>query len=191
MKLLFLFGNSAVGKMTVGQEIAARTPLRLFHNHMIIEPVLQVFGEFDGAAIAEIRQVIFRRFAASDHYGLIFTYMWAFDQQSDWDYIASVREIFAPYNTEFYYAELVADQATRLARNRTENRLLHKASKRDLAASDQRLLDADAHYRCESLPGELPFENYLRIDNTRLTPQEAAERIIQGFGFERKPRCML
>jgi len=187
MKLLFLFGNSAVGKMTVGQEIAARTPLRLFHNHMIIEPVLQVFGEFDGAAIAEIRQVIFRRFAASDHYGLIFTYMWAFDQQSDWDYIASVRAIFEPYGTEFYYAELVADQATRLARNRTENRLLHKASKRDLAASDQRLLDADAHYRCESLPGELPFENYLRIDNTRLTPEQAAERIIQGFGFERKP----
>lgn len=186
MKLLFLFGNSAVGKMTVGQEIMARTPLRLFHNHMIIEPVLDVFSDFDGAAISEIREVIFRRFAASDNYGLIFTYMWAFDQQADWDYVASVREIFAPYGTEFYYAELVADQQTRLARNRTENRLAHKASKRDLAASDARLLQADAHYRCESLPGELPFENYIRIDNTRLSPAEAAEQIIGRFGFKRK-----
>ena len=35
MKLLFLFGNAAVGKMTVGQELAQRTGLRLFHNHIM------------------------------------------------------------------------------------------------------------------------------------------------------------
>ena len=46
MKLLFLFGNAAVGKMTVGQELAQRTGLRLFHNHIMIEPVLEVFGFF-------------------------------------------------------------------------------------------------------------------------------------------------
>lgn len=44
MKLLLLFGNSAVGKMTVGQELAKITPLKLFHNHMMIEPVLEIFG---------------------------------------------------------------------------------------------------------------------------------------------------
>ena len=33
MKLLFLFGNAAVGKMTVGQELMKITDLRLFHNH--------------------------------------------------------------------------------------------------------------------------------------------------------------
>ena len=38
MKLIFLIGAGAVGKMTVGQELAKITPLRLFHNHMIIEP---------------------------------------------------------------------------------------------------------------------------------------------------------
>ena len=40
MKLVLLIGNSAVGKMTVGQELAKITGLRLFHNHMMIEPVL-------------------------------------------------------------------------------------------------------------------------------------------------------
>jgi len=34
MKLLFLIGNSAVGKMTVGQELTKITDMRLFHNHM-------------------------------------------------------------------------------------------------------------------------------------------------------------
>ena len=74
MKLLFLFGNAAVGKMTVGQELAQRTGLRLFHNHIIIEPVLEVFGFFQAAAIRRLRDVIFEEFAASDAYGIILAF---------------------------------------------------------------------------------------------------------------------
>lgn len=33
MKLVLLFGDAAVGKMTVGQELTKITDLRLFHNH--------------------------------------------------------------------------------------------------------------------------------------------------------------
>ena len=44
MKLVLLFGNGAVGKMTEGQELMKITDLRLFYNHMTIEPVLEVFG---------------------------------------------------------------------------------------------------------------------------------------------------
>lgn len=83
MKLLFMIGDSAVGKMTVGQELAKITSLRLFHNHMMIEPVLEVFGAFRGDIIQRLRHVIFEEFAKTDNYGLIFTFMWAFDMQSD------------------------------------------------------------------------------------------------------------
>ena len=38
MKLLFLIGNASVSKMTVGQKLMKITDLRLFHNHMTIEP---------------------------------------------------------------------------------------------------------------------------------------------------------
>ena len=63
MKLLFLIGNGAVGKMTVGQELMKLTGLRLFHNHMSIEFVLAIFGQHDGEAIRRIRQVVFEEFA--------------------------------------------------------------------------------------------------------------------------------
>jgi len=33
-KLIILFGPPAVGKMTVGKELADLTGLKLFHNHM-------------------------------------------------------------------------------------------------------------------------------------------------------------
>lgn len=183
MKLLFLFGNSAVGKMTVGQELMKLTGLRLFHNHMTIEPVLEIFGQFNQAAINRCREVIFEEFAKTDSYGMIFTYMWAFDQQSDWEYLEHIKSIFAPYGTEFYYAELVASQKVRLERNGTENRLRNKASKRDLERSKQRLLADDARYRLESLEGEIPFDNYIKIDNSNLSPYDTAMKIKERFSL--------
>ena len=184
MKLLILIGNSAVGKMTVGQELCKITPFRLFHNHMMIEPVLEIFGTFNGTVIQKLRQVIFEEFAKSDNYGMVFTFMWAFDMPSDWEYLESVKEIFGLPEEDVYYVELIAPQDIRLARNATENRLKHKASKRDIEASNNRLVNDDRRYRCESLPGEIPFPNYLRLDNSDISPEEAARIIKDHFAFE-------
>lgn len=181
MKLVFILGDAAVGKMTVGQALMEMTDLRLFHNHMTIEPVLEIFGEFNAKVIQEMRELIFAHFASSNHYGMIFTLMMAFDQQNDWDYLEHIKKIFAPYGTEFYYVELIAPQEIRLARNATENRLKNKPSKRDLSASNQRLIDDDRKYRCVSYEGEIPFQNYLRIDNSDKSPYEAALLIKENF----------
>ena len=148
---------------------------------MTIEPVLEIFGTYERKTVGELREVIFRNFAASDRYGLIFTLMMAFDLKSDWDYLEHVKSIFAPYGTEFYYVELIAPQEVRLARNKTENRLRHKASKRDLAISDARLIQDDQNYRCVSNPGEIPFDNYLRIENADKSPEEVARLIQETF----------
>ncbi len=181
MKLVFLIGDAAVGKMTVGQELMNLTGLRLFHNHMMIEPVIEIFGAFNGHVTQQLREVIFREFAKSENDGMIFTYMWAFDMPSDWEYVAHVTEIFRQQNAEIYYVELIAPQEIRLQRNETPNRLQHKASKRDLEASRARVLRDDANYRCVSNPGEIPFENYLRIDNSNLPPETVAAMIKEKF----------
>ena len=183
MKLLILIGNTSVGKMTVGQELAKITPFRLFHNHMMIEPVLEIFGQFRGDVIQKLREVVFEEFAKTDHYGMIFTFMWAFDYPKDWDYIESVKNFFNLPEEDVYYVELIAPQEVRLARNVTENRLNNKASKRDIEASNQRLLNDDRRFRCESLPGEIPFPNYLRLENGNISAEEAAQRIKSHFSF--------
>ena len=183
MKLLFMIGNAAVGKMTVGQELMKLTGLRLFHNHMTIEPVIEIFGQYNGKAINRLRHVVFEEFAKSDCYGMIFTYMWAFDQQADWDYIESVKSIFEPYNTEFYYVELVAPREIRLERNVTENRLQNNASKRDIEMSNQRLINDDTKSRLESFDGEIPFDNYIKIDNSKLPPDVVAKMIQEKFNL--------
>lgn len=183
MKLLILIGNTAVGKMTVGQELTKITDFRLFHNHMTIEPVIEIFGNYERKVVGRLRDVIFEEFAASDHYGLIFTYMWAFDCQSDWDYVEHVKSVFGLPDEDIYYIELIAPQEVRLQRNATENRLRNKASKRDIETSNRRLIHDDTHYRCVSDPGEIPFPNYLRIENSHLSPKDTAMIIKNHFGF--------
>ncbi len=183
MKLVFIIGDAAVGKMTVGQELMKITDLRLFHNHMTIEPVIEIFGRYDGKTIMELREVIFRNFAASGNYGMIFTLMMDFDMPSEWEYLEHIKAIFEPYGTEFYYVELIAPQAVRLKRNATENRLRHKASKRDIASSNRRLIDDDKNHRCVSREGEIGFERYLRIENADKAPDETARFIKESFNL--------
>jgi hypothetical protein len=183
MKLVFILGDAAVGKMTVGQALMKITDLRLFHNHMTIEPVIDIFGYYDSKTINELREIIFNNFASSKNYGMIFTLMMAFDEQSDWDYLEHIKNIFNPYDTEFYYVELIAPQEIRLQRNATENRLENKPSKRDLFISNQRLIEDDKRYRCVSNEGEISFENYLRIDNSDKSPDEVALLIKETFGL--------
>lgn len=183
MKLVFIIGDIAVGKMTVGQDLMKITDLRLFHNHMTIEPVLEIFGEFNSQVISRLREVVFEEFAKSGKYGLIFTYMWVFDQQSDWDYIEYVKQIFEAYHTDFYFVELVASQEIRIKRNLTENRLKNKASKRNMKFSHDNLIHADEKYRLVSMEGEVPFDNYIKIDNSNLLPGEVAEIIKETFGL--------
>lgn len=179
MKLVLIIGSGAVGKMTVGQELMKITDLRLFHNHMMIEPVLDIFNSFNGRIIQRLRDVVIEEFLNSDLAGMIFTFMWAFDMQSDREYIMNIAAKF----DEVYCVELVADQDVRLERNKSENRLTNKASKRDINASDNRLIREDTNHRLVSEDGDIPFKNYLRIDNTEISPDVAARMIKEKFAL--------
>ena len=181
MKLVLLVGDSAVGKMTVGQELAKLTGLRLCHNHMTIEPVVEVFGRFDGRITQRLREVIFEEFAKSELYGMIYTFMWAFNYRSYLDYIEHMCDIFRRYNAEIYVAELYAPLEIRLQRNVSENRLKHKPSRRDTEASNRWLVDSHSKYRCISNENEIPFENHIKIDNSALPPETVAQMIKERF----------
>ncbi len=183
MKLVWIIGSGAVGKMTVGQELMKITDLRLFHNHMMIEAVIDIFGRFDGKTSNRLREVIFEEFSKSDLYGMIFTYMWAFDLESDREYVEHVTNIFRESGAEIYCVELICDQETRLKRNATENRMENKKSKRDLEFSKGLILNEDKNYRLVSEKGEIPFENYLRIDNANLEADVVAKMIKEKFSL--------
>ena len=182
--LLFLVGPPAVGKLTVGTAIAERTGLRLLHNHLTIDLVLRYF-EFGTAPfwrlVNEFRQRILDEVAASELPGLIFTYCWAFNEpQED----VNVERYAAPFRSRgnrVLFAELQATQEERLRRNETPFRLAEKPFKRDLVKSRGHLLDIDTKYQLNSGGRFDGRADYLRFDNTDLSPEAAAERVIAHF----------
>ena len=179
MKLVLIIGAGAVGKMTVGQELAKITNLRLFHNHMMIEPVIDIFGYFKGDTILKLREIIFDDFVKSNKEGMIHTLMWAFEMKSDWEYVENLAKKF----DEVYCVELIASQKVRLERNKTENRLKNKASKRDIEASNNRIINNEDIYRLISNEGEIPFKNYLRINNENIEAKDVAQKIKETFNL--------
>ena len=182
--LVFIVGPPAVGKMTVGIEVARRTGLRLFHNHLTIDLVLPFFAHGTPPfhrLVGEFRRRVLEEVAGSDLPGLIFTYVWAFDDPSDGAVVEEYASIFRARGGRVVVVELEATQAERLRRNETELRLAEKPSKRDVEQSRRRLLAADATHRPNS-GGEFDGRaDYLRIDNTHLSPEAVADRVIEVF----------
>lgn len=185
--LLFVLGPPAVGKMAVGHEIAVRTGLRLFHNHMAIEPVLRFF-DFGtppfGRLVEGFRTALIEEVAASDLPGLVCTYVWAFDRPEDAAAIESYAEPFRRRGARVLFLELEASVAERLRRNEGEFRLAEKPSKRDREWSRAHLLELDARHRLNSGGDFDERPEWLRLDTTDLTAAEAAERAIDHFGLD-------
>jgi hypothetical protein len=184
MKLVLIFGPQAVGKMTVGQELEKITGLKLFHNHMTIELVSPFFsyGSETGKRLVSLfRREIFEEVSKSDLYGIIFTYVWAFDLKEDWEYINHICSLFENRGADIYFVELEAEVTVRLERNKSPHRLMCKPTKRNLEFSERDLKKSMEKYRLNSNLGEIQKENYIRINNTDLSPEEVAQRIKERF----------
>lgn len=184
MKFIIITRSQAVGKMTVGQELVKITNLKLLHNHMTIEVLTKIFDYSRDSfrkLNEEFRIQIFKEFAKSDEEGIIFTTTWDFDDEEEWDRIYKYIQIFKDNNAQIYVVELEANLEERLKRNKMENRLLNKPSKRNLEWSEKDLLKSVKKYRFNSKENEIKEKNYLRIDNTNISPDIVAKMIKNKF----------
>ena len=123
MKFIIITGPQAVGKMTVGQELVKITNLKLLHNHMTIEVLTKIFDYSRDSfrkLNEEFRIQIFKEFAKSNEYGIIFTTTWDFDDKEEWDRIYKYIQIFKENDAQIYIVELEADLKERLERNKME-----------------------------------------------------------------------
>jgi len=178
-----IVGPPAVGKMTVGRALSAQTGFPLFHNHIPIEAVLPVF-EFGSPEFTRLvsgfREAVLGEVARSELGGLIYTIMFDFADPRDIEFLGTLQARFAPPAWRVVVVELEADLEVRLERNASAERLDAKPSKRDVDASRRRLLAAEETYQLNS-GGTFPYAEHLKLDNTTLTPEEAADRIAAHF----------
>ncbi|HET9842659.1 MAG TPA: AAA family ATPase [Nocardioides sp.] len=185
MTLLFVFGPPAVGKMTVGRAIADASDFRLFHNHHVLEPLLDVFDYGTppfNRLLEEFRLRVLEE-AATSGTDLVYTLVWALDLPEDSAYLRRHLRPFVDAGQAIAFVELYAGLETRLARNRTPYRLAEKKSKRDLEWSDDNVRDLDRHVLSTGVrptPADELIAAYphLRIDNTCRSAEDVATEAL-------------
>lgn len=185
-KLVMIIGPQAVGKMTVGQELEKITDLKFMHNHETLELPARLFGwgsEQRKRLTALFRMSIFEEMAKSDLRGLIYTQVMAFNLQSEWDWFYQIKDMFESYGGSIAVVELEADMNERLARNKTENRLKNKPSKRDTEFTEKEIIEDMDKYRLYSNDGEFDGINYVKINNTYLSAEDTAKIIKEKFNL--------
>ena len=183
---MVIFGPPAVGKMTVGGAVCERTDFRLFLNHDTIEPLIRIFG-FGTPAFRTLNSEFRRRVveeAAAEGTRLIFTLMWDLQEPESADWVQGLIAPYADAGLPVSFVELVADLDTRLVRNRGEDRLLAKPTKRDLAWSDAHLHECEVNVMntdpAVSTPADelLQRHRHLRVDNQGSDPGAVAEQVV-------------
>lgn len=184
--LVLIIGPQAVGKMTVGQELAKMIDYKLLYNHMTIELLTKIF-DYDQKIFRNmntiIREEIFKEFSKSNEKGMIFTC--CFDFGSDFKEEKEIMDTWMNLFKESYVVELEASLEERLKRNGTENRLKHKESKRNIEWSNNDLIKSMTKHRFNSNPGEGEkiFKNYIKINNENLSPEDAVKIIEEKFNL--------
>lgn len=186
MRLIVIFGPPAVGKMTVGREVVARSGFRLLHNHAVLEPLLELF-EYGtppfNRLLPEFRNRLVEEAAAAE-VDLVLTYVWGLELEEDAVFLANQLAIYRDAGGAVFLVELFADLQTRLERNGTDLRLLEKRSKRNRDWSDQNVRELEQYVMNtadgERTPAHEVLDQYphLRVDNSELGPDEVAELIL-------------
>lgn len=176
MKLLFLYGPPASGKLTVAEEVAAQTGFKVFHNHLTIDLYKSLF-EFGTdhfrRLLAETRLYIFEEAAKQQLPGVIFTFTYLKGRHEP--FISKLVEVVEKYGGEVDFVQLYCQPEELERRVQATSRKKH-----------QKLWDIEG-LRTMMVQQDLflliPGQQSLSIDNTTLSPQEVAHQIIAHYHF--------
>jgi len=173
MKLLFIYGSPAVGKLTVANEIARLTDFKVFHNHLSIECIVPIFdfGTESYSKLIEIIRVETVAEAARQNVNLIYTFCYAKDL--DDAHVRKIIELVETNGGEVCFVLLTAEKEI------LEKRVFEESRKRFGKVNNTEILHElfDKYDLFSPVPG---CESLI-IDNTNLSPDETARKIIGHF----------
>lgn len=180
MKLIFLYGLPATGKLTVAQELATITGYKLFHNHLAVDLLLSVF-DFGSPAFVQLREEIwlsvFDQACRARLPGLIFTF--APEQTVRESFLQGVLDTVSCGGGEIDFVELVCPLDELKQRMDSSSRLQFQKL---TSVSLFEQLHASGTFDASYMPRPT-----LSIDTSLCTPLEAANQIVHALDLEHSP----
>lgn len=174
MKLVTLYGAPGVGKLTTARALAEQAGFKLFHNHLTFNLVRSLF-EFPsrpfGKLAEQIRLSAFEAAADAGLPGVIFTLVYA--APDDDAFLQRMIDAVERRGGEVMFVRLQCDVATH------EQRVHSPERERYGKIVDARSL-REAMTRW-NLSSPIPMRESLEIDNSSLSAEAVARRIVDHF----------
>jgi len=182
MKLVIIFGPPAVGKLTVGRELAKQKGFRLLHKQDVFN-LLDDFFFFGTEAYRTvdqgIRELIIEHASSLKHIkGLVMTFVWAFNYPRDLEFIESVVKLGKKKEVDLYFVEL---QSSETERRRRVTSATRKEMEKISTVKGLVELEKDKDFSSDTTYFEK--KNYLKLDNTTLSAEKCVELICEHFNF--------
>ena len=176
MKLIFIYGLPATGKLTVAKELAAATGYRLFHNHLAVDLLLPVF-EFGSSGFVKLREemwlLVFAEACRSAVPGMIFTF--APERTVSARFVGNAVELVTRMggSVEFVRLECPIKQLRERmgAASRTAFGKLTSVEMFDQ-------LHGDGVFEAIAMPAAR-----VTVDTGSCSPEEAVDEILRGLGM--------
>ncbi|MAK83638.1 AAA family ATPase [Phenylobacterium sp.] len=178
MKLIFLYGPAACGKLTVARRLAALTNYPLFHNHLVLDAVTSVFP-FGSEPFVRLRSLywlsMFEEAARQDR-PLIFTF--APERTVPDSFIEETRAAVEGHGGEVCFVELQVSPEEQMRRVETPDR---KASKKIHSREVLKKFRDGGGAAYRPVPADLV------IDTEALAPDAAAQTIMEALALQPLP----
>ena len=179
MNLIYIYGPPGVGKLTVATELARRTGYKVFHNHLsigAIEPVFDIGTDTFWRLVHSIREQVFEA-AAQDNVDLIYTGI--YEHPQDAGLVERRFSLVEANGGRVCLVRLVCDPS--LLEQRIASPSRRAISK--MVDFEQLRVEMQTRDYFSPIPGRESFT----IDNSNLSPQDAAARIIEHYGLLTAP----
>jgi len=183
MKLVFIYGPPASGKLTVATELAKLTGFKLFDNHVSIQFVQSIF-EFGSKTFRRLTskyRLEMLEEASREGIDTIFTFVYS--KSEDDRFVKRVIQKIRLHGGNVCLVRLHCEREELVRRVGAAQR--RRAGK---VSTEKMLNDLFRRY---DLDQEIPFHKSLSIDTTRRAPRNAARSIARQYNLRavsKKPR---
>jgi len=171
MKLLFLYGPPASGKLTIAEKLSQTTGIPLFHNHLSRNLVKDIYRDATRQHYGLVDRIRYDVLDYCSQHGtdLIFTYVYEGEEEDDED-IRKFTEIITRNQGTITFIELTANREDLIKRANSESR--RKQKKLIDPAKMARITENMNKY-------SISFVDALKINTSELNPDEAVTLIRQ------------
>jgi len=173
MKLVFIYGPPASGKLTVATELAKLTGFKLFDNHVSIQFVLSIF-EFGTKTFWRLTgkyRLEMLEEAAKEGIDVIFTFVYS--RGEDDRFVKHVVKMVRSHGGQTCFVRLYCERKELVRRVKANQR------RRMGKVSSEKIL-GDL-FRRHDLDLEIPFRKSLSIDTTNQSPRTVAKQIARQY----------